>query len=223
MSPRNLPWSRQCYRRSCLMTRYLAAPLVALSLVGMVSLARSQQAMLAPPDNHYFTNQGSWGQNYPDQWALKRIGLDAGPDSAWRLVKRDATPIVVAVVDTGLDWNHQDIDWDNLWHNPREIPGNGIDDDHNGYVDDIYGWNFIGGKDGRNVHEDSYEGARVYWKLHEKFGDNIPDSSNMSPDQEKEFAEYLRAKEKIVGSVDPKELMFMQRILPGLERGDSII
>ena len=45
----------------------------------------------------------------------------------------------------------------------------------------------------------------------------------MKPDQKKEFAEYMRAKEKVVGSVDPKELMFMQRILPGLERGDSII
>ena len=41
--------------------------------------------------------------------------------------------------------------------------------------------------------------------------------------QKKEYAEYLRAKEKVVGGVDPKELMFMQRILPGLERGDSII
>ena len=99
--------------------------------------------MLEPPDNHYFVNQGSWGQDYPDQWALKRIGLDSTPNSAWRLVKRDAEPVVVAVVDTGLDWNHQDIDWDNLWHNPKEIPGNGIDDDHNGYVDDVIGWDFF--------------------------------------------------------------------------------
>ena len=144
-------------------------------------------------------------------------------DKAYQYLKsRKSKTVVVAVIDSGVDTTQEDLK-PVLWHNPREIPGNGIDDDHNGYVDDIYGWNFIGGKDGRNVHQDSYEGARVYWKLHEKFGDNIPDSSNMSPDQEKEFAEYLRAKEKIVGSVDPKELMFMQRILPGLERGDSII
>ena len=144
-------------------------------------------------------------------------------DKAYQYLKsRKSKTVVVAVIDSGVDTTQEDLK-PVLWHNPREIPGNGIDDDHNGYVDDIYGWNFIGGKDGRNVHQDSYEGARVYWKLHEKYGDNIPDSSNMSPDQEKEFAEYLRAKEKIVGSVDPKELMFMQRILPGLERGDSII
>ena len=99
--------------------------------------------MLEPPDTHYFVGEGSWGQNYPDQWALKRIGLDSTPNSAWRLIRRKAEPIVVAVVDTGLDWNHKDIDRDNIWHNSKEIPGNGIDDDHNGYVDDIIGWDFF--------------------------------------------------------------------------------
>jgi subtilisin family serine protease len=144
-------------------------------------------------------------------------------DKAYQYLKsRKSKTVVVAVIDSGVDTTQEDLK-PVLWHNPREIPGNGIDDDHNGYVDDIYGWNFIGGKDGRNVHQDSYEGARVYWKLHEKYGDSIPDTTHMSPDQEKEFAEYMRAREKIVGSVDPKELMFMQRILPGLERGDSII
>ena len=128
---------------------------------------------------------------------------------------------MVAVIDSGVDTTQEDLK-PVLWHNPGEIPGNGIDDDHNGYVDDVYGWNFIGGKDGRNLHQDSYEGARVYWKLHEKYGDNIPDTANMNPDQKKEFEEFIEQR-KSCGSVDPKELMFMQRILPGLERGDSII
>ena len=56
-----------------------------------------------------------------------------------------------------------------LWTNPGEIPGNGIDDDHNGYVDDIHGWNFIGGKDGRNVKDDSQEEGRVYYKYKNQF------------------------------------------------------
>jgi subtilisin family serine protease len=144
-------------------------------------------------------------------------------DKAYQFLKsRQSKTVVVAVIDSGVDTTQEDLK-SVLWHNPGEIPGNGIDDDHNGYVDDVYGWNFIGGKDGRNLHQDSYEGARVYWKLHEEYGDNIPDTNNMKPDQKKEFAEYMRAKEKVVGSVDPKELMFMQRILPALERGDSII
>src|SRR5207244_9213328 len=52
--------------------------------------AAAQTAMLSPPDNHYFASQGSWGQKYPDQWALQRIGFDASPNSAWRLVKQNA-------------------------------------------------------------------------------------------------------------------------------------
>ncbi|MEP6949873.1 MAG: S8 family peptidase [Ginsengibacter sp.] len=144
-------------------------------------------------------------------------------DKAYGFVKnKKSKTVVVAVIDSGVDTTQEDLK-PVLWHNPGEIPGNGIDDDHNGYVDDVYGWNFIGGKDGRNLHQDSYEGARVYWNLHQKYGDDIPDTVSMMPEQKKEFAEYIRAKEKVVGSVDPKELMFMQRILPALERGDSII
>ncbi|MEP7144258.1 MAG: S8 family serine peptidase [Ferruginibacter sp.] len=144
-------------------------------------------------------------------------------DKAYEFVKnRKSKTVVVAVIDSGVDTTQEDLR-PVLWHNPGEIPGNGIDDDHNGYIDDVYGWNFIGGKDGRNLHRDSYEGARVYWKLHEKFGDDPADTSSMNADQKKEYAEYIRAKEKIFGTVDPKELVFMQRILPGLERGDSVI
>jgi cell wall-associated protease len=144
-------------------------------------------------------------------------------DKAYQFLQtRKPKTVVVAVIDSGVDTTQEDLK-SVLWHNPGEIPGNGIDDDHNGYVDDVYGWNFIGGKDGQNLHQDSYEGARVYWKLHEKYGDNIPDTNNMKPEERKEVDEYLRAKDKVIGTVDPKELLFMQRILPPLQRGDSII
>ncbi|MFZ9588952.1 MAG: S8 family serine peptidase, partial [Chitinophagaceae bacterium] len=58
--------------------------------------------------------------------------------------------IVVAVIDSGIDTAHEDLK-PVLWRNEKEIMGNGIDDDKNGYVDDFNGWNFIGGKDGSNV------------------------------------------------------------------------
>jgi subtilisin family serine protease len=99
--------------------------------------------MLEPPTNHYFMSEGSWGQKRPDQWALPHIGFDTSPDSAWRLVKRDAKPVVVAVIDTGLDWNHRNIASENLWTNPKETAGNDLDDDKNGYVDDVMGWDFL--------------------------------------------------------------------------------
>lgn len=51
-------------------------------------------------------------------------------------------PVVVAVLDTGIDYQHEDL-FQNIWKNEREIPGNGIDDDGNGYVDDVYGWDFF--------------------------------------------------------------------------------
>jgi subtilisin family serine protease len=105
--------------------------------------ASAQPAMLEPPSNHYFTSQGSWGQKYPDQWALQRVGFDASANSAWRLVKQNAQPVVVAVIDTGLDWNHRNIDPENIWRNPNETAGNGVDDDKNGYVDDVIGWDFF--------------------------------------------------------------------------------
>src|SRR5919112_917326 len=81
---------------------------------------------------------------------------------------KKSTPVIVAVIDSGIDTTHEDLK-SVLWTNPQEIPGNGIDDDNNGYVDDVHGWNFLGGRDGRNVKEDSYEGARVYHKFKSKF------------------------------------------------------
>ncbi|CAN7616051.1 S8 family serine peptidase [Bradyrhizobium sp. LjRoot220] len=125
------------------MMRTLASLLIGCSALGLAASAQAQTATLAPPDNQYFVGRGSWGQKYPDQWALQRIGFDASPNSAWRLVRRDAKPVIVAVIDTGLDWNHKNISWDNIWRNPKEIPDNGIDDDGNGFVDDVVGWDFF--------------------------------------------------------------------------------
>jgi cell wall-associated protease len=92
-------------------------------------------------------------------WHLKDKNNDGfygiSLEQAFEFLKnRKSTTVIVAVIDSGIDTLHEDLK-PILWRNPKEIPGNGIDDDKNGYVDDIYGWNFIGGKDGRNVKEDS--------------------------------------------------------------------
>src|SRR5690606_21765756 len=75
--------------------------------------------------------------------------------------KRKPTELVVAVIDGGVQADHIDLK-DNMWVNPKEKPGNGKDDDKNGYIDDINGWNFIGGADGENVDGDTLEKVRVY-------------------------------------------------------------
>lgn len=86
---------------------------------------------------------GSWGQQQDDQWAIKRVGYTTDENSAWNLLPARLEPVIVAVIDTGLDWQHLDIAPESLWKNPNEIAGNGIDDDRNGYVDDIIGWDFL--------------------------------------------------------------------------------
>jgi subtilisin family serine protease len=121
----------------------LGALSLALPLICVACPAWPQDSTLEPPATQYFLGKGSWGQDYSDQWALQRIGFNSDSDSAWRLVKRDAAPVVVAVIDTGLDWSHKNIDRGNLWRNANEVPSNGIDDDHNGYVDDVIGWDFF--------------------------------------------------------------------------------
>lgn len=74
--------------------------------------------------------------------------------------------VVVAVIDAGTDIDHEDLK-SMLWVNKNEIADNGIDDDKNGYIDDIYGWNFIGGKE-KNVGEDTYESTRLVALLENK-------------------------------------------------------
>lgn len=145
-------------------------------------------------------------------------------DKAYQFVKdKKSKQVIVAVLDNGIDTTHEDLKT-NIWHNPKEIPGNGIDDDHNGYIDDVYGWNFLGGKDGRSVEKDSDEGARVYHRLKAKYGPEVPNPSTAkTPEEKAEIEMYRKAKAHIESAVDPQELLFIKRILPSLKKGDSII
>ena len=74
---------------------------------------------------------------YEDQWALRAIdALDA-----WK-IEKGSSDVIIAIVDSGVDYNHEDLK-PRIWINPGEIDGNGLDDDENGYVDDIRGWDFV--------------------------------------------------------------------------------
>ena len=73
---------------------------------------------------------------YPEQWSLPVMRLP----QAWAIEKGN-TDVVIAIIDSGIDYTHNDLS-PKIWRNPREVPENGLDDDGNGYIDDIYGWDF---------------------------------------------------------------------------------
>ena len=81
---------------------------------------------------------------------------------------KKSNPVIVAVIDEGVDITHEDLQG-HIWTNAKEIPANGIDDDKNGYVDDVHGWNFLGGKDGRNIYATNSEADREYARLLPEF------------------------------------------------------
>lgn len=100
--------------------------------------------------------------------------------------------IIVAIIDSGTDIEHEDLS-DKIWVNDDEVPGNRKDDDGNGYIDDINGWNFIGGPDGSHVNKDTYELTRLYAKFSERFEDVEEDS--VSSGEQEDYQYYLEIKE----------------------------
>jgi subtilisin family serine protease len=132
--------------------------------------------------------------------------------------------IVVAVIDSGIDTAHEDLK-PVLWRNEKEIMGNGIDDDKNGYVDDFNGWNFIGGKDGSNVGKDSYEAARVYYKYKAEFGDQPVDEKNLSPEKKKAYQMYAKAKFQLEAQAKEASMyvLILKDIVSKLPSADSIL
>ena len=113
-------------------------------LSGVLVGALQAQEANRGPDDPYYHSKGTWGQDFDDQWALKSIGFarDEDGNSVWDDSAKASRPVVVALIDTGLDYFHPDLDRKNLWKNTAEIT-NGKDDDNNGFVDDLIGWNFV--------------------------------------------------------------------------------
>jgi len=102
--------------------------------------------------------------------------------------------VVVGVLDSGVQVDHPGL-VKNMWSNPNEVPGNGKDDDGNGYIDDVHGWNFIGGKNG-DIDIDNMEVTRVVAKYKPIFeGDNSTQNKANQAKMPEEFAMYMKSKE----------------------------
>src|SRR5450432_3611507 len=99
----------------------------------------------------------NWLEKDPVSDSLAGISLD----KAYELLKgRKSHTVIVAVIDNGVDLSHEDLK-NIIWTNPKEIPGNGIDDDKNGYIDDVHGWNFRGAKDWTIIENEQAGAANI--------------------------------------------------------------
>ena len=135
--------------------------------------------------------------------------------------------VVVAVIDSGVDIDHEDLEG-KIWINEDEIPGNNIDDDKNGYIDDIHGWNFIGNKSGENITYETMEYTRVYkagsgqnyLRARQLYEKELEKRQNEKKSLEKFEEMYYKAKATIKDKtgIDVKSLKDLDAISPDEEQ-----
>ncbi len=143
--------------------------------------------------------KGAVSEEQSKHWAHADLETDTIPgmslDKAYKFLEgKTGETVIVGVIDSGIDIEHEDLK-DVLWTNPKEISGNGIDDDKNGYIDDVYGWNFLGGKG--VAAPEQLEITRLLAKMKPNFdGRTVDDISvNEKTDFEK-YKKYVKAYEE---------------------------
>ncbi len=161
-------------------------------------------------------------------WHLKDNVTDSfygiSLDKAYEFVKnKKSKTVIVAVIDSGIDTLHEDLK-PVLWRNPKEIPNNNKDDDKNGFVDDIFGWNFIGGKNGANVTVDSYERDRVYFKFKNQFENKKINIDSLNKNEKYLYEMWLRAEsEKLSAETNSVDMGMLIMLLSTLQESDSTL
>ena len=134
-----------------------------------------------------------WQHQSPDAGVIPGIATD----KAYATVLDGREPqqtVVVAIIDSGVDVEHEDLEGV-IWTNEDEVPGNGKDDDGNGYVDDVHGWNFVGGPDGENVDHAPMELTRMVREYEKEFAG--VDSASVSPENRDAYERYQELEAKL--------------------------
>ncbi|MEL6813060.1 MAG: S8 family serine peptidase [Bacteroidota bacterium] len=137
-------------------------------------------------------------QELPNDWHLLDQKKDNVPgislEKAYELLSdRTPEPVIVAVLDSGVDIAHEDLAA-HIWSNKDEKAGNKKDDDGNGYIDDINGWNFIGNVQGESLIAETLEMTRIYKQYVARFGNK--DKYSIGPEEKEEYLKFLYYKEK---------------------------
>lgn len=155
------------------------------------------------------TDQNNTEKDIYHNWHLKSPDKDmiygAEVNKAYEtlLQNKKSTTIIVAVIDGGIDINHEDLK-ENIWINANEVPGNGIDDDQNGYIDDINGWNYLGNSNGENIDYENLEITRIYKTYKDKFeGKKL---NNIETSEKEMFQLYEQAKESYLKQLKNAQL-----------------
>jgi subtilisin family serine protease len=120
------------------------------------------------------------------------VGMNTNRSYKKLLKNKKPVPVIVAVIDSGVDIEHEDLQG-HIWINEDEIPDNGIDDDNNGYIDDIHGWNFLGNEKGEILNEVQLEMTRIVAKYKSVYEGKV--YSELNEDEKKTFDIYKAAKE----------------------------
>lgn len=185
-----------------LKTFYIAV-FVTAALTSCISIhkipvpAGIENAIRIPPKTNPLTTKERQTWGHADLVKDSIPGMSVSQAYAF-LKGKPSEEVIVAINDSGVDLNHEDLK-DVLWTNPKEIPENGIDDDKNGYTDDLHGWNFLGaiydenleitrlikmksvkfeGKTAEQIAESDKEAYTSYLKMKEEFDEKLGDASN---------------------------------------------
>ncbi len=169
--------------------------------------------MLEPPEGwHHLDEEQSRFRGVSSERAYETILNDKSPEKE----------VIVAVIDGGVDTEHEDLK-NVMWINEDEIPGNGKDDDENGYVDDIHGWNFIGGPDGENVNHDTFELTRIYRQLNEQF--SKADATSLDEEGEKKYTYYKQIRSDYEDKIQELQQQYnnIESLLNSKEQAEQIL
>jgi len=152
-------------------------------------------------------SQTSPSKPIPKDWFEKDPATDsvAGISlaKAYQLLEgRKSTTVIVAVIDNGIDLDHEDLK-NEIWTNQKEIPGNGIDDDHNGYVDDVHGWNFRGASDGTIIENEQSGSLQFYLRWRSQLED--ADTTVLPPAERRKYRVYLKARADYLAGLHNKD------------------